>query len=402
MKKDHKIRKRLLALVLTLTLVVTYMPTALFVYAENDNTAVTQEQTEDGENKIEVAPGQESGGETIDEDTSDDQSSGKEQPKEPEGDTDAGSDDTNNTGGLTDYAENEGVVAFDVQGDAAESESAAAGALEEENDLSAKDARRLAKNLFTVGASPDDAENAKLDGSEIEWIKTKWVTKDSSNAPAGDTENNLYVRPDSDDDQSVILQISYSLAGEHDYPKDTVSITIPSHMFRDRDGNIIGDIILPYAKAPNTSRDFNWDSYGEDIVFTNTRTLDAATKGYIEVAFDGLTPHDLKDMGISDSFDAYIEVLTHRNNRIGLRSEELTAQFDTDVTVNDAKKRQSGSVQVVNAASVPANARMDEQFPNEKYYVVVWWSVWGETTSNTMYTLTRTDTMTDGYAGRVS
>ena len=43
MRKDNKIRGRLLALMLSLALVVTYMPTALFVYAENDDAAVTQE-----------------------------------------------------------------------------------------------------------------------------------------------------------------------------------------------------------------------------------------------------------------------------------------------------------------------------------------------------------------------
>ena len=412
MKKQYK--RSILAILLSLALVVTYMPASFIAYAVDDENALTYEETTDENSDpadsdvTESDPEPETGQDSEQQDeVQDEQPEQTDTPDETASDEVLQTEDASETGENVDYVKNDGVSAFVLQGDAAESEEAAVDALTEEANLSKKDARALAGELFTVGQSSDDASAYMLDGSEIEWIKTKWVTKDSAGAPAGDTENNLYVKPDSDDDQSVILQISYSLAGEHDYPKDTISITIPSHMFRDREGNIIGDIILPYAHAPNSAKDFNWDTFGDDIVFTNTRTLDAATKGYIEVAFDGLTPHDLKDMGVSDGFDAYIEVLTHKTHRIGRRSEMLTAQFDTDVKVNNAQKKQSGRVSVVKAANVPAEARMGEsdyngRYKDEKFYVEIWWQVWGETTSNTLYTLTRTDTIADGYAGKVS
>ena len=123
--------------------------------------------------------------------------------------------------------------------------------------------------------------------------------------------------------------------------------------------------------------------------------MSAATKGYIQIGFDQLVPHDLVDMQVSDEFDAYIEVITHKGNTIALRSDKLTAQFDTEAKLDNTSKRVYGSPSRVPASSIPASQRVE----GEEEYIKVEWYVWGATSANTLYTLDYTDTIPDEYNG---
>ena len=228
------------------------------------------------------------------------------------------------------------------------------------------------------GVDPDVPRQA--DGSNIENISAKWITEDTVN---NEDASLLYVCPAKNELQSVRLQINYALSGEHDYEPGDVTITIPGSIFKDRNGKDYGKLIIPYPEEPGTSAAFNWKQVGDNYVLTNTRKMPAATKGYIQFSFNEMYPNRLVDMEESASFDAYIEVITHRGNTIALRSNSLTAQFDTEAIVTSVVKKAYGYPERVTADQIPENQRI----PGEEEYILVKWYLWGATKANTEYTL---------------
>ena len=228
------------------------------------------------------------------------------------------------------------------------------------------------------GAEPEVPRQA--DGSNIENISAKWITEDTVD---NESASLLYVRPVKDELQSVRLQVNYALSGEHDYEPGDVTITIPSYIFKNRAGMYYGKLTIPYPEDPDATGLFNWKKVGDSYILTNTKRMSAATKGYIQFGFDEMDPRELVDMEESAPFDAYIEVITHRGNTIALRSNSLTAQFDTEAKVTSVVKRVYDRAEIVPASRIPENQRI----PGEEKYVLVRWYMWGVTEANTEYTL---------------
>ena len=292
------------------------------------------------------------------------------------------------------YTEKGDLKAADVQGEAAESKAKAKEAFGEETDLSKKDIDEAVVELFAAEGESVEEEGIphQGDGSTIEEVSVKWVTKDTTD---NDDSNLLYVKPSANHSQSVILQINYALSGEHDYAPGDVTITIPASIFKNRSGKDYGTMVIPYPEDPSRKDEFNWKLVGDQYILTNTRKFDAATKGFIQISIENLSPSELVDMQVSEPFDAYIEVVTNKGNTIALRSTELTAQFDTEAKITGATKRTYGSVTRVEASAIPAAQRIE----GEEEYIKVDWYVWGQISSNTYYTLDLTDTIPDEYDG---
>ncbi|MGI6221615.1 MAG: Spy0128 family protein, partial [Coriobacteriales bacterium] len=311
-----------------------------------------------------------------------------------------GADDADPDAPAADFAENEGTEAADVQGEAVEDEQAAADALEALDGVSAAKVEEVAAELlgepdasFSLmddGDDPDgDGVPRQGDGSNIEGISARWIVgEETIDDPL------LYINPSGDTEQSVRLQVNYALSGEHSYEPGDITITVPAYIFHKRgsDKANYGDIVIPYPEDPSTRNDFNYKLVGDTYVITNTKRMSAATKGYIQFAFDGLTPHDLVDMQVSDPFDAFIEVVTHKGNTIDLRSNELTAQFDTEAKVTSASKRVYDSIERVPASEIPASQRIE----GEEEYIKVNWYAWCNTTANTVYALDVIDAIDPG------
>ncbi|MBQ2059106.1 MAG: hypothetical protein II488_04965, partial [Firmicutes bacterium] len=303
-------------------------------------------------------------------------------------------------------------IGVQLYGEAASSSRSAGLLLEEEGGLDADEISEITEELFESEglisalksllkkAAPKKASRGgdeipqQADGSSIESITAKWITADSvDNGDSG----LLYYKPSGDSSFSVRLQINYSLSGEHPYEPGDVTITIPVSIIRDRLGKDYSETIIPYPEDPSVKADFNWKQIGDSFVLTNTKRMSAATKGYIQFAFDGLVPHELVDMQVSEPFDAYIEVVTHAGNTIALRSNELTAQFDTEAKITSLSKKVYGSVQRVPASSIPESQRVE----GGTEYIKVNWYVWGVIDANTLYVLDQADTIEDEYSGFV-
>ncbi|MBQ9005759.1 MAG: hypothetical protein IJ092_05230, partial [Atopobiaceae bacterium] len=312
----------------------------------------------------------------------------------------ASSDDETLTG--ADYAQSDDIEAVDVQGEAAKSREAARKELVAATSVSSTAARSMAAELCDgaagdgEGEEPTDPTEGEQtdpstpprsgDGTNIEQLTAKWITADTVN---NDDLGLLYIKPGGDSTQSVRLQINYALSGEHNSGPGDVTITMPAHIFTDRNGKDVGTLAIPYPKEPSTKNDFNWKLVGDNYVLTNTKRMSAATKGYIQFAISGLVPHTLVDMEISDEFTAYIEVITHKDNTIALRSNPLTAQFDTEARLSSVSKRAYGAPSRVPARSIPASQRIE----GEDEYILVNWYVWAYTSANQPYTLSQVDTL---------
>ena len=303
-----------------------------------------------------------------------------------------------------DYIANDDVEAIDVQGKAALDKSVAQDVLKEETDLSNKEIKRIVRELFSVGNSALSKKNTsgpvevdgyprQGDGSNIESIEAKWITEDSD--PDNGDDSLLYVKPVDDTEQSVRLQINYALSGEHNYDPGDVTITVPAYIFKTRNGKNTGPMIIPFPEEPSKQGDFNWKLVGDTYVLTNTVAMSAATKGYMQFAFTELVPHEIVDMQETGIFNATIEVVTHRDNVIALRSNDLTAQIDTEAKVTRANKRVSGKAHFVEASEIPESQRIE----GEEEYVLVEWYAWAHIKANTEYYLDIKDTIPDEYDG---
>ena len=297
---------------------------------------------------------------------------------------------------VLDFVMNEEIQAFHLHGSLALDQDAAIAALTEETELSKEEAEELTGLLFAEAEEEEEEEEGEIprsaDGSNIESISAKWVTADTTD---NGEDGLLYIKPNGDELQNVRLQISYALSGEHNYAPGDITITIPASIFTTREGKNTGKIVIPYPEDPSRKNDFNWKLVGDHYILTNTKNMSAATKGYIEIGFGDMKPHELVDMQVSKPFDAYLEVVTHKGNTIALRSNELTAQFDTEAKVTSALKRAHSAARYVSPSQIPAAQRTE----GEEEYVWVDWYVQADIVSNTQYVLKMTDTIPDEYHG---
>ena len=304
------------------------------------------------------------------------------------------------------------LVAVTLQGEAATSESAAKSTLVAEEKLSDEEAAEMVVPMFEAtqsGAGDSDGESRSTresltssgDGSTVNSIKAVWITQDTPEGYNDGTydydPNTLYLKPSSNADQSVRLRVSYSLSGQHSYNPGDITITIPTNIFVNRDGDPEGSMRLSVPASPSTTGEWNYQQVGDTYVITNTRQMSAATQGYIEFAIEGITPSDMVDCKVSDPFQAVIRVVTNKGNVIGKRSSELTALFNTHAEIDSATKRLYGSVGFVGPGSIPVNQRIEGE---SSYLVVTWYmNAYVDSTVNQPYSLVLKDEKGDEYKG---
>ncbi len=370
--------------------------------AETEKKAAAEEAVEKEAAEAGAPAEADAGPEDQPEDESEEAADGAEAAAEADGT--GASDDTADEPRMSFSAAEEDLFAVQFYDEAALSREDALAELRKGSVLGEEETEDLLTDLFDApvrkdGAAAeeedDEAEYPRQgDGSNIENIDAKWVTEDTVD---NGEDALLYYKPSGDDAFSVRLRVSYALSGEHAYEPGDITITVPLTILKDREGKDYSGILTAYPEEPQRKADFNWKQVGDTIVLTNTKKMSAATKGYMQFAFDELIPHELVDMQESGPFTAKIEIVTHKGNIIAAESNALTAQFDTEAKVTDVNKKVYGEVQRVPASDIPESQRVD----GEEEYIKVNWYVWGETLANTLYTLTQIDTMPDEYDGFV-
>lgn len=288
-----------------------------------------------------------------------------------------------------------------ISGDARGSRSAAFSALKNAGADDAS-AREMSDALFStansVGSNPLKKGDVTLpheaDGTSVEQVAATWKTEDTKDNKNADL---LYLKPANADDQSVAMRVNYAIAGPVDYPAGSITIIVPAYMFVNRAGGAMGRMRLSVPEEPSTRMEWNYKLVGDTYQITNTRKLPAAITGYMEFAIEGLRPFEMVDMKTSLPFDASVEVTTNAGTLIGKKSNELTAQFDTEAKIAAAKKKSSEEPRIVESSYIPEAQRV----PGESHYLVAKWYMNAATSRATtqQYTVSFVDEKNDEYKG---
>lgn len=98
-------------------------------------------------------------------------------------------------------------------------------------------------------------------------------------------------------------------------------------------------------------------------------------------------------------FNASVEVTTNAGTLIGKKSNELTAQFDTEAKISAATKKSNEEPRIVDSSYIPEEQRV----PGETRYLVTTWYMNGLVSGATTqkYTLSFEDEKNDEYKGFV-
>ncbi|HAM15999.1 MAG TPA: hypothetical protein DCP91_09130, partial [Eggerthellaceae bacterium] len=301
--------------------------------------------------------------------------------------------------------------AADTHATAAQAIAGASRQTPEVPTLSLSAANTMAASLFAAPGPadetyPDGDYPRRADGQDIETIAIRWLTEDTEGHDDG-SASRLNLVPNEDSPFTVRFQLDYALSGERHYEPGDIKIKIPAQIFHKRsdntvsdDGGLTGTMVIPLAQSPSTNTDFNWQLIDGEYVLSNTKTIVAATKGFVQFEIKDLVPHSIVDMSITDELQATIEVLTYLGNTIGLKSNKIDAQVNTTQEVVRANKDISGDPKIEGISSVGAvPARIKAKYPNDTEFLVITWYTNAYHTGNQPYTLTGYDTRTDVATG---
>ena len=250
----------------------------------------------------------------------------------------------------------------------------------------------------TIALAPTQSSNlpSSLDGSNIETITAEWITPDD--VQDGDN-NKLSLKWREDNSRSVRIKLSFAMSGQYDYEPGAVGIRIPKHIFKDRNGEPIGDVSLGVPEAPDKSNTFSYAEEEDSYYITNNRKLNAASTGKIELTISNLTPHMIKDKATgyrTDNFNAEINIKTHKGKYIGKKSSDIYADVDTaakvtgtDLSANKVRE------------SWPSGFPEELKPANPDDYVYVSWNSYAYTEANQPFSVSLTEnTTSDGTTGK--
>ncbi|MGI6033544.1 MAG: BspA family leucine-rich repeat surface protein, partial [Coriobacteriales bacterium] len=241
-------------------------------------------------------------------------------------------------------------------------------------------------------SSDRGSATSSADGSSIDSLSLRWLTPDTTDD--GD-DDNLYVKPSDNNSQTFAARIDFSLSGEHDYEAGDIQVKIPAYIFKDRNGENYGNLVLPLAEAPSASTDFNWsyinDENGGYYVLTNTRKMSAASSAVIELAFENIIPSDIVDMAKTAQLTAEVTVTTSKGNEISRTANPLTAQVDTHETVSvAAKEYYYRTIQTADELRA-AGYTIPDEYASEAKFLTVMWKTYAYHEGNTNYTISWQD-----------
>ncbi len=252
------------------------------------------------------------------------------------------------------------------------------------------------RNVIALAPTQSSNLPSSLDGSNIETITAEWITPDD--VQDGDN-NKLSLRWREDNNRSVRIKLSFAMSGQYDYEAGAVGIRIPKHIFKDRNGEPIGDVSLGVPEAPDKSNTFSYAEEEDSYYITNNRKLNAASTGKIELTISNLTPHMIKDKATgyrTDNFNAEINIKTHKGNYIGKKSSDIYADVDTaakvtgtDLSANKVRE------------SWPSGFPEELKPANPDDYVYVSWNSYAYTEANQPFLVSLTEnTTSDGTTGK--
>ena len=146
--------------------------------------------------------------------------------------------------------------------------------------------------------------------------------------------NSLSITPDNNDIARVVCQVEFSVGGEENIPAGQIEIRLPAHLFYDRNGQPVGNAIVPLAKAPeesgNTGFHYLIDPDTDEIVIKNFRTIESSYYFTCQIGYD-FRPYQVADGYTTDDLRADFKVTTPSQKALTAASETLSAAVHTSV-----------------------------------------------------------------------
>lgn len=172
---------------------------------------------------------------------------------------------------------------------------------------------------------------SEADGTKIETNAIAWIRDDGST-----TNDNLVVMKHTygDDKINIRSRINIALSGETPYEEGDIKIKIPKKIFDSRYERLkISEIMsLSVPKLPDKSQPFAYFEENDYYVIVNTKELSPATQASFELTRNITPVLGIKDISsgyYSSPFYSIVEVKTHKNNIIKMKSNEIKAGLDT-------------------------------------------------------------------------
>lgn len=251
----------------------------------------------------------------------------------------------------------------------------------------------IAFAVYGGNAGPAKADEQSSNGTTtIESVTMRWA-----NVPEADSMGTYTQAPGHPGEVFYKATFDYALSGSEDHAPGTVTIRIPAHIFRDRDGSNWADTIslsVPEASSytGNTDYDYTYDSSNDEIVITNTKTISASSKALFDVTYKISDQTRVVDMAPSEALSATMSIKDSKGGAVSKTSNAINGELNTFAQLRELhKKAIQGLDQYPSSGwgDVPADA-------NDYVYVI--WNLQVEHWANTQpSTITVTDQpATDG------
>ena len=217
------------------------------------------------------------------------------------------------------------------------------------------------KNISSDSSLPDT-----IGENKIERISLQWITKDNDSDE--DCLNNVYK---DNKTKSISFSIIYALSGKGNYDIGKLNIVLPKTIFKNRNGEKIGDIEFAIPKLPDRNDNFAYQETEDSYIITNTKKISAATSGGIECRIYNLTPSEIKDIAtpyISEPIFANLEIETNKGT-IGKKSNILKSTIDTDTKIYEAHLTHDNYETVKSKFPNSWDLSLKPENPDNYYYV---------------------------------
>lgn len=217
--------------------------------------------------------------------------------------------------------------------------------------------------------APDDLSSAlpiEANGAKIESLTLSWKTPDDYE---DGNPNRLSLQSSDGSTRAVALSLEASFSGVRSYSPGDICFTVPSSMFKNRNGEKIGQFQIQAGAGMFACTD-NGDN---TVSIVNTKSLPAAASVLIQFGFTGISPSMLVGDGAtpSDPFWADLIVRTAASDAanipIGMTVSGFDATMLTGIRATGASASRSAVYDNWDASMFPADLKPSD--PGSYYYV---------------------------------
>ena len=230
--------------------------------------------------------------------------------------------------------------------------------------------------LVQVRATNDTKKVSEADGTKIEAIRVDFVEKEGKSLVREVYNDNSY--------KHIQARVNFALSGKEDYKPGTIKITIPKHIFRDRQGKLLSISTIAVPKSPDNSGLFSYIEQDGNYIIINNKKLSAATSAMFEVTYRNIVPSEIKDYVTgykTDKLQPEIEVITHKGTKLSKESNFVQAEVDTSGKLNSTVLKAVGGTYSKWQSSWPTEFKP----ANSDNYVYVPYTIYNNTSANQYY-----------------